>query len=378
MLSLVSVRFLNILFNIPLKSVKYEAIEGLRGYLAIFVFIHHSILYFYYLHYQNWNISGPKLFNHFGEISVVLFFMITGFLFSSKLINQNLKTNWIELFTSRILRVYPAFIFLSFFQIVLIFFIGNFTIHEPTITILKEIIIWLGFSIIDYLPINGFKDTNLITANVLWTIRYEWVFYFSLPILSLIISKYIPKIGVLLVSSIMMIIIAKYIHLQPVFIYAFGGGILTALIINNKYITEFTKKSISSFVILGCILSVVLLFDTAYGVIPISMLFIAFVGIASGNNLFGILTSKTSKHLGQLSYSIYLLHGIVLYFTFMVIIKSNTASSLTLLNHWLIIAVCSVFVILVSFVCFKWIEAPCIASSKVISNKINKIFNRTK
>lgn len=39
MLSLVSVRFLNILFNIPLKSVKYEAIEGLRGYLA-FLFLY--------------------------------------------------------------------------------------------------------------------------------------------------------------------------------------------------------------------------------------------------------------------------------------------------------------------------------------------------
>jgi len=377
-LSLFGVHVLNILFKIPLKPVKYQTIDGLRGYLALFVFIHHSILYYYFLRDNNWHIPNSRLFNHFGETSVVLFFMITSFLFTSKLLNQNTKMDWISLFTSRILRIYPAFLVLFIIQIILILYLSSFQFSESPLKIFKEIIIWLSFSIIDYLPINGCKDTNLMTANVLWTIRYEWVFYFSLPILSQIISRAKPKIWIVLTTGIIMIVIAKFIHLQAVFIYAFVGGVLTALIIKNEFISELTKKSISSFLILVCIIFVVLWFDTAYDIIPISILTLAFIGIASGNNLFGILTLKTSKLLGQLSYSIYLLHGIILYFTFILIIRPETASILNITNHWLLVAVCSLFTIFLASLCFKWIETPSIKSSKMISEKIKKMFDKTK
>lgn len=377
-ISLFGVHVLNILFKIPLKPEKYQSISGLRGYLAFFVFIHHSILYYYLLRDNDWLIPNSKLFNHFGETSVVLFFMITSFLFTSKLLNQNIKIDWIQLFTSRILRIYPAFLVLCIFQIILIFYMNHFQISEPPLTVFKEIIIWLGFSIIDYLPINGCKDTNLMIANVLWTIKYEWIFYFSLPLLSLIISKKKPKIWVTLITSIVMIIIAKYIQLQPIFIFAFAGGSLAAFLINNNYLNLIAKKTITSLLILGCLAIVVLCFDTAYSIAPICILTLVFICIACGNNLFGILTLKTSKLLGQLSYSIYLFHGIVLYFIFTIVIGQENASNLNVTNHWLLVAVCSLFTIFLASLCFKWIETPSIKSSKMISEKIKKIFDKTK
>lgn len=377
-LSLFGVHILSTFLKIPLKFVKHESIEGLRGYLAFFVFIHHSILYFYLLRDNNWHIPNSRLFNHFGETSVVLFFMITSFLFTSKLLNQNTKIDWISLFTSRILRIYPAFLVLFIIQIILILYLSSFQFSEPPLKIFKEIIIWLGFSIIDYLPINGCKDTNLMNANVLWTIRYEWVFYFSLPLLSLIISKNKPNIWVILITSIVMIVIAKYIQLQPIFIFAFVGGALAAFLINNNYINLIAKKTITSLLILGCLAIVVLCFDTAYSIAPISILTLVFICIACGNNLFGILTLKTSRLLGQLSYSIYLFHGIVLYFIFTIVIGHENASNLNITNHWLLIAACSLFIILLASLCFKWIETPCIKSSNMISEKIKMMFNKTK
>ena len=377
-LSLLGVHVLNIFLKIPLKSEKYQSISGLRGYLAFFVFIHHAILYYYFLRNNQWNIPDSRLFNHFGEISVVLFFMITSFLFTSKLLNQNIKIDWIQLFISRVLRIYPAFLVLCVFQILLIFFMSHFQFSEPPITVFKEIIIWLGFSIIDYLPINGYKDTNLMTANVLWTIRYEWVFYFALPILSLIISKNKPKIWLVLITSFIMVTIANHIKLQPVFIYAFVGGALAAILINNKYINQITNKTITSLLILGCLAIVVVCFDTSYSIAPICILTLAFIGIAGGNNLFGILTLKTSRLLGQLSYSMYLLHGIVLYFVFIIVLSPEKASHLSLTEHWLLVAACGLFTILVASLCFKWIESPCIKSSNLISRKIKKMFDTTK
>ncbi len=377
-LSLLGVHVLNIFLKIPLKSEKHQSISGLRGYLAFFVFIHHAILYYYFLRNNQWNIPDSRLFNHFGEISVVLFFMITSFLFTSKLLNQNTKIDWIQLFTSRVLRIYPAFLVLCVFQIILIFFMGHFQFSEPPLTVFKEIIIWLGFSIIDYLPINGYKDTNLMTANVLWTIRYEWVFYFALPILSIIISKNKPKIWLVLVTSFIMVTIANYIKLQPVFIYAFAGGALAAILINNNYINQIANKTITSLLILACLSIVTVGFDTAYSIAPICILTLAFIGIAGGNDLFGLLTLKTSRLLGQLSYSIYLLHGIMLYFVFIIVITPEKASHLTVINHWLLVAACGLFTLLIASLCFKWIELPCIKSSNMISKKIKKMFDTTK
>ena len=377
-LSLLGVHVLNIFLKISLNSEKYQSISGLRGYLAFFVFIHHAILYYYFLRNNQWNIPDSRLFNHFGEISVVLFFMITSFLFTSKLLNQNIKIDWIQLFISRVLRIYPAFLALCIFQIILIFYMSHFQFSEPPITVFKEIIIWLGFSIIDYLPINGYKDTNLMTANVLWTIKYEWIFYFALPILSLIFSKNKPKIWLIIVTSFIMVTIANYIKLQPVFIYAFAGGALAAILINHNYINQIANKTITSLLILVCLSIVTVGFDTAYSITPICILTLAFIGIAGGNDLFGLLTLKTSRLLGQLSYSIYLLHGIVLYFVFIIVIRPEKADNLSVTEHWLLVAACGLFTLLIASLCFKWIESPCIKSSDMISKKIKKKFDKTK
>lgn len=375
-LSLFSIHILNKIFKIPLKSVKHESIEGLRGYLAFFVFIHHAIIYYYYLRTNYWNIPDSKLFNHFGETSVVLFFMITSFLFVSKLLNQTTKTDWTKLFTSRILRIYPAFLLLFIIQIILIFYMSDFQLIESPMYVLKEIIIWLGFSIIDYLPINGYKDTNLMTANVLWTIRYEWVFYFSLPLLSLIISKHKPNIIIVLFTTTIMFSIAHYIQIQAVFMYAFAGGVLAAFTVNNQSIKQYAKKSITSILILGCFIFVILYFDTAYSIIPICFLTVAFIGIACGNTLFGTLTLKISKLFGQLSYSMYLFHGIVLYFIFIIVIGSETASKFNIIEHWLVVSISSLLVLLIATICFKWIEQPCINSSNLIPTKLKQIFSK--
>jgi len=47
--------------------------------------------------------------------------------------------------------------------------------------------------------------------------------------------------------------------------------------------------------------------------LPLTMMTFVFAAIAYGNSLFGLLTHLYPKTLGQVSYSIYLLHGIALF-----------------------------------------------------------------
>ncbi|MGJ0580618.1 acyltransferase family protein, partial [Xenorhabdus bovienii] len=56
---------------------KYNSIDGLRGFLAILVFIHHSGIWFFYINNNEWDIPDSVLMNNIGKLGVSLFFMIT-------------------------------------------------------------------------------------------------------------------------------------------------------------------------------------------------------------------------------------------------------------------------------------------------------------
>ena len=77
-----TISFSNLFFKFSIKSYKYSSIEGLRGFLAFFVFIHHYGIWYHYIHTGEWrSFENISLFQHFGGTSVRFFFLITGFLF---------------------------------------------------------------------------------------------------------------------------------------------------------------------------------------------------------------------------------------------------------------------------------------------------------
>lgn len=376
--SLIFLFLFNKVFKIQLKLVKYPTIDGLRGYLAFFVFLHHSYVYYYFTRNSTTIIPDSNIFNQLGDTSVILFFMITGFLFTSKILEQKSgSVDWLKLYVSRILRIYPVYILLFCIQLTIIFYASDFKLIQPPLLILKEVIIWLSFSIIDYLPINGFKDTNQITANVLWTIRYELFFYCCLPIISWLLSKSKPSVIVILITLPLTIFIGIKVNIQPIFIYPFIIGLVTAFLAQNKTICQYASKSISSIIIISCLIIVMILFNTSYKIIPITILSITFIGIACGNNLFEILTFSISRLLGQLSYSIYLLHGIILYIVFNIIIGSENSDKFNDYQHWIAVSICSIIIILVSLTSFKLIENPAIQVSTRVTQKIKKLFIRS-
>lgn len=72
-----------------MEKGRNDSIDGLRGYLAFFVFLHHSLVWYFYIKTGSWNVLDSHFYNHLGQTSVVFFFMITGFLFYAKLLNKD-------------------------------------------------------------------------------------------------------------------------------------------------------------------------------------------------------------------------------------------------------------------------------------------------
>jgi peptidoglycan/LPS O-acetylase OafA/YrhL len=58
------------------------------------------------------------------------------------------------------------------------------------------------------------------------------------------------------------------------------------------------------------------LFHGAFGLPQIILLGVFFIPVVCGNDYFGVLSRRVSIYLGEISYSIYLMHGIILFVIF--------------------------------------------------------------
>lgn len=350
-------------FGKPSEQDRFTSIDGLRGFLAFFVFLHHSCIWYFYLRTGQWNLPPSNLYAHFGGSSVAFFFMITGFLFFSKLIDGRVKgIDWLRLYVSRFLRLTPLYIFLVFLVFLVVAYLSDAKLNEPIPLLIKHAAYWLGFTILGTPNLNGIERTATVVAGVTWSLRYEWFFYFSLPLLAVAVRLRPPFPYILL--GIASVVGMAVWHPQIHYLMTFLVGIAAAIVVRLSTFRAFATGTGASFIPLVCIVAAVIFFPSMHEVVPFFLLSLAFIFIACGNSLFGILTNPTSRALGEAAYSIYLLHGIILFGTFTFILGLAESRNLSPIMHWLLIVGITPPLIFVCFVTFRYIERPAMQSTK--------------
>ena len=179
----------NKIIPIEIAPVAHPEIDGVRGYLAFFVFLHHSYIWQHYIQTKSWDEPTLNLYNHFGQTSVSLFFGITAFLFTTKILKSTTDFNWGLYLKSRFYRLFPMYFTVT---CVIFILIGYYT-HLKLNTTIGELILtsasWIGFTVAGTLDINGFQNSHLMNSGASWTLPYEWMFYFLLPFLALAMGK---------------------------------------------------------------------------------------------------------------------------------------------------------------------------------------------
>lgn len=344
-------------FGVEPAKGRFSSIDGLRGYLAFFVFLHHSCIWFFYLKTDQWRVPPSNLYTHFGQSSVALFFMITGFLFFSKILDgRKKKIDWLKLFVSRFLRLTPLYAFSMALLFFIVFALSQWTLKEPLYTVTKELICWSGFTILGDPNINGVSHTSIIIAGVTWSIPYEWFFYLSLPVLALAVLV-IPPLPFIALGIAGVLSFAWW---QPSFYHllAFLGGIVSAFLVRSDLYRKLCTSNFSALIAIAFISMTITLFPTTYGLKPIILLSGAFAIIAGGNTLFGALTNDVSRTLGEMAYSIYLLHGILLFVTFTFVLGTDKAKLFSAQEHWLTIIALAPVLIATAYATFRLIEQP--------------------
>ena len=308
----------------------------------------------------------------FGYGSVQVFFMITSFLFFSKLLNtKHGKINWVRFYISRLLRLYPLYLFSISLIFIVIIYLSKGHLQESYWELFKHVSSWILFGLFGMADINEQARTHIINAGVTWSLSYEWIFYLSMPIWARFL-KIPASIGWVLFGLIGVSVIGIFHPLLGG--KAFLGGILAAFLVKNDKFRLLATSNLMSVVAILALIAVALPFASNNESLTLILLIIAFVIIGCGNQLFGLLVHPISRALGDLSYSIYLLHGILLFVTFNILIDKSVVVSANV--YCGVITVIAPILIFICHCTYQYIEYPAMTSTDRVMVWLKKIVNK--
>lgn len=344
---------------------RHSGIDGLRGFLAIGVFIHHTIIWRNYCLTGNWSAPSSHFYNQLGQTSVALFFMISGYLFVKKLIDsRETGLNWSRFFIGRIARLVPLYYFSLVIIVLTSLALNGWTLNTSFGEFIKDVAHWMGFTYLSRPTLNDMFEAQIVNAGVVWSLAFEWLFYFSLPIIGLFVLKVKPHILFVLLG-----VGFVYLHYWSVGgfyyaqIYSFLGGAVVAVLKHYLGGKITSSHPVFGLLIIACFFGICQYHsaDDIYCKLYITAVF----GIvAFGNTFFGLLTTSAFHLLGTISFSVYLLHGVVLFYMFKFIVGMEFIKSLSDLNYLFFVLTIVPIVVFISFLTYNYIELPFINWNK--------------
>ncbi len=343
-------------------KARYGTLDGLRGFLALGVFFHHAVVNYQYFQIGTWKQSPSNFYTFAGQGAVVFFFMITGFLFWSKMMAQP-QFNVKHFYIKRALRVLPAYWFSLAIMVLIILIRSDFSLKVSLPRFLIQVGSWVicgiyGFSDADNVlfPDINYGSIGLINGSVQWTLRYELQFYLLLPLLAWFVKPL--RFIALLFGLLTAIGVTRYFPLITLLTFLLGmtSAYVVPWLESRKWLLD---KRVSLGIVL-LLVAIPLLIPQPYvqNKWTIVLLFYAFTLIAGGNDLFGLLTTSAARYLGTISYSVYLLHGIVLFSVLRLVDLIYPIKGMDPIYFWMLVGVCGLIVISVCGLTYRYVEHP--------------------
>ncbi|UXO69726.1 acyltransferase family protein [Pantoea dispersa] len=343
------------------ESVGFSnSLEVLRGIAAFLVFGAHSTMYFGYA--RNQVVAAAM-----GEIGVLLFFMLTGHLFWGQIKAGAYKAE--SFFFKRACRLVPAMFVMISCVMLLDWVTHGLSLpnKDQLIALIRNYGFGFGSVVNSVGNVNDvFSKDMFLRINNIWTLRWEWLFYFVLPLLATL-----KRFSLVTLFSLFVIIL----FMQPfqimtgttdiVFIAAFWLGALTAELEGKReglLRILFTRISGYIMLIAGVSLTLFYLFQTPLTQknvrVPIMIftVFPVFFFFVINKWRQNILVSwKPAQVLGKVSYSFYLWHLAVNFYV-ITIANKTIKNPQALLSFVLICAVMMIVSLTISVFSFKYVE----------------------
>jgi peptidoglycan/LPS O-acetylase OafA/YrhL len=357
--------------------LKYRPeIDGLRAISVLGVIFYHANIFIY-----------NKRFFSGGFLGVDIFFVISGYLISSLIINElynSANFNFFHFYKKRIRRILPAFLFVIFFSFPIAYLLllpNNFVEYCKSIisAILFSSNFFFYFSEIQYSAQVAFYKPLLHT----WSLSIEEQFYIFFPIFLFFFYKFFKKVffELILIIFFLSLLSSEFLskNSPELNFYTFTsriwellfGFILAYITINKKLLfINYKIKNILS--IIGFALIIIpffyydeqMLLPSIKSILPVigAGLVIYF---SDNNIIYKLLCSKPLVFIGLISYSLYLWHYPI--FSFYRIYNLSHIPSL----HIKIFIVLIIF--LLSVFTFFFIEKPFKDPNRVSWKIVSKV-----
>ncbi|WP_318514690.1 acyltransferase family protein [Photobacterium leiognathi] len=326
MILLSGVIFSHKYFSFLDNNSKYREIniDGLRYLLASFVAMHHFIFSYNLLTINRWTLSVSQYpIEYFlGKFAVAIFFMLSGYLFINLCDKE--KVPWFEFYTHRFFRIAPMTFIQSFACIIIAIYITRRNIDVSNIKdVIFNLSYWFDAGIVNKRPnLFGLDNSFAIMGGVTWTLKWEWILYFSLPLVFTINYKRNSTPILITILMILYYVVSKYEYYTSVYLSMFCIGGLCYYF--KKNITPLSTKTLSYLTIIIFFVSYFLSYKQQPLTLLNSLVFgLFFLTIILGSDIFGLLKIKGIVRLGEASFSLYLLHSIFWYLLNKLMIKYN-------------------------------------------------------
>ncbi len=278
-------------------------VDGLRGFLAISVFLHHAAVYQRFAGSGVWEAPPSAFYAAAGPVGVAIFFAITAYLFWGRVLNGGM--DWLSFYIGRVFRIGPLYLVATVIVLAITLVVTGSLKLLPTIQ-------WLALGALGAPAMNDYEPKRIL-AGVTWTLMWEWRFYVVLLPLAFFRRLHWLVGGLGLAGSLAFLALHPSATVTPA---ALGGffsvGMLCASAKHSGLAIPLPRWALSM-VAVGALLAALFLAPSSYSVAAVLLTGVAFLAVEAGGDIFGLLTRRASIRLGNLSYGIYLLHGLVLF-----------------------------------------------------------------
>ena len=332
---------------------KYNLIQILRGFAAVFVMLYHATR-----HYQEKGLVFLNgIFKH-GYFGVDVFFVLNGFViyYSSQKYLEN--GNYLEFIKKRFIRIYPSFWLFLLFPLTVVFLVAP-----------QYIVARSAFEPINFINILVLFFNHPQISQVTWTLSFE--LYFYILFFLMIFNKNFKYLIVLILIFATIQLIDKNIfsnlyfqkYLFSPLLLEFFLGVLIVYIINktlkNHQVWYWVLLTISMiyFVFIDYLSSNNIIEITKHNRVlnfelASFLLILSLVLLEKFNN---VQSSKILIVIGDSSYVLYLIHSIILSFIDSKLILSGR---FVIINKEIATILACFFIIFLSIFIHLIIEKP--------------------